>query len=187
LSSRIPRWPPSTSNAPISTASGTTPSHQTLIRQITRLFRDGPLDRECGYVHAVYSIRTMSSPTGRSNLGQRYFVAIWPIVARRGSAPEGRYPPEGEYAPCSRPSDRFAPPPAGVLRPAFTAAARVARCTPGRDGDSPPRPGRNAHRNRPTLRRLSEYDFEANGLRTWITRRLRLLLSTAVPSYLPRW
>src|SRR6516162_850203 len=39
----MPRWPLSTSNAPSSTASGTTPSHQTLIRQITRLFRDVPL------------------------------------------------------------------------------------------------------------------------------------------------
>ena len=36
----MPRWPPSTSNTPSSTASGTTPSHQTLIRQITRVFRD---------------------------------------------------------------------------------------------------------------------------------------------------
>src|SRR6516164_9779606 len=42
LSYPTPRWPPSTSNAPSSTASGTTPSHQTLIRQITRLFRDEP-------------------------------------------------------------------------------------------------------------------------------------------------
>src|ERR1700748_1103479 len=43
LSSRMPRWRPSTSNEPSSTASGTTPSPQTFIRQITRLFRDVPL------------------------------------------------------------------------------------------------------------------------------------------------
>ena len=43
LSYRMPRWPPSTSSAPSSTASGTTPSHQILIAQIVRLSRDGPL------------------------------------------------------------------------------------------------------------------------------------------------
>jgi len=37
-----PRWLPSTSNAPSSTASGITPSHQIIIPLITRLFRDGP-------------------------------------------------------------------------------------------------------------------------------------------------
>jgi hypothetical protein len=42
LSSRMPRWPRSTSNAPSSTASGTTPSHQIPIAQIARLSRDGP-------------------------------------------------------------------------------------------------------------------------------------------------
>src|SRR5580704_18748194 len=39
----MPRWPRSTSGAPSSTASGTTPSHQILIAQIARLSRDGPL------------------------------------------------------------------------------------------------------------------------------------------------
>ena len=36
LSYRMPRWPPSTSNVPNSTASGTTPSRQTIIPQIAR-------------------------------------------------------------------------------------------------------------------------------------------------------
>src|SRR6516162_6669358 len=40
----MPRWPRSTSNAPSSTVSGTTPSHQIPIAQIARLSRDGPLD-----------------------------------------------------------------------------------------------------------------------------------------------
>src|SRR5246127_6007514 len=43
LSYRMARLPRSTSNAPSSTASGTTPSHQILIAQIARLSRDGPL------------------------------------------------------------------------------------------------------------------------------------------------
>ncbi len=48
LSYRMPRWPPSTSNAPSSTASGTTPSHQMPIAQIARLSRDGPLPLSAG-------------------------------------------------------------------------------------------------------------------------------------------
>jgi hypothetical protein len=43
LSSPTPRWPPSTLNAPSSTASGITPSHRIPIRQIARLFPDEPL------------------------------------------------------------------------------------------------------------------------------------------------
>src|SRR6266404_2499726 len=43
LSSPTPRWPPSTLNAPSSTASGITPSHRIPILQIARLFPDGPL------------------------------------------------------------------------------------------------------------------------------------------------
>ncbi len=42
LSFLTPRWPPLTSNAPNSTASGTTPSHRIPTRQIARLFRDEP-------------------------------------------------------------------------------------------------------------------------------------------------
>src|SRR5205814_5622140 len=38
-----PRSPPSTSNGPSSTASGTTPSHRIPIHQIARLFPDVPL------------------------------------------------------------------------------------------------------------------------------------------------
>src|SRR5215470_14528518 len=43
LSCPTPRSPPSTSNGPSSTASGTTPSHRIPIRQIARLFPDAPL------------------------------------------------------------------------------------------------------------------------------------------------
>src|SRR6266404_4489244 len=43
LSSRTPRWPRSISNAPNSTASGTTLSRRRLIPQIARLFPDKPL------------------------------------------------------------------------------------------------------------------------------------------------
>src|ERR1700739_770169 len=49
----MPRWPPSTSNALGSMASGTTPSHQTLIRQTTRLFRDVPLDKALDGFHVA--------------------------------------------------------------------------------------------------------------------------------------
>src|SRR5580704_16604597 len=46
LSYPTPRSPPSTSNGPSSTASGTTPSHRIPIRQIARLFPDEPLAAE---------------------------------------------------------------------------------------------------------------------------------------------
>ena len=41
IASLMPRWPPSISNTPNSTASGTTPSHRIYTRQIARLFPDG--------------------------------------------------------------------------------------------------------------------------------------------------
>src|SRR6516162_1707188 len=51
LSSPTPRWPQLISNAPNSTASGTTLSHRMLIPQIAHLFPDKPLDQIANVDH----------------------------------------------------------------------------------------------------------------------------------------
>src|SRR5215472_15664552 len=73
LSCPTPRSPPSTSNGPSSTASGTTPSHQIPIRQIARLFPDAPLG--------------ITAPKLTIGLGTK--IDIMPRVARKASRAEG--------------------------------------------------------------------------------------------------
>jgi hypothetical protein len=129
--------------------------------------------------------RSLADAWADTTTGARAFDADRPrraggVRARVDPRPHRRRPGAGEGA-------------RAKLGPTFQAHP-----TPAQRSDSPPRPGRNAHRHRPQLQRSPEYDFPAHGMtgirfgggmrRLWPRAVISLMQNCAAigGAYLPR-